>query len=116
MIIDMGYWTKVLKRLSIFSLTVCGIYLALKLAVYYMPFLIAFVISLLVEPIIRFLCKKLKLNRKASAIIVLAIISSLIVGLLTIRNNKHNIGIVKFITRAKWIYRKSIYTSSKHNR
>ena len=44
MVIDLGYWNKVLRRVLIFALTLLGIYLALKLAVFYIPFLIAFII------------------------------------------------------------------------
>ena len=44
MIIDMNYWSNVLKKLLIFALSVLGIYLAFKLAIFYMPFLIAFII------------------------------------------------------------------------
>lgn len=82
MVIDMGYWTKVSKRILILVITVIGIYLAFKLAVFYMPFLIAFIISLLIEPLIRFVNKKTSLTRKTSAIIVLIIVSALIIGLL----------------------------------
>ena len=43
MVIDMGYWTKVSKRILVLVLTLIGIYLAFKLAVFYMPFLIPFI-------------------------------------------------------------------------
>lgn len=46
-----------------------------------MPFLIAFIIAMLIEPIIRFLMKKIKLKRRTSAIIVFAIVISTIAGL-----------------------------------
>lgn len=82
MIIDMNYWTKVLKRIVIFAITLIGIYLSFKLAIFYMPFLIAFLISLLLEPAIRFLMKKLKFTRKASAIIVMIVVIGAILGLL----------------------------------
>ena len=82
MVIDMGYWTKVGKRLIVFILTIVGIILALKLAVFYMPFLIAFIISLLIEPLIKMVNKKTKLTRKVSAIIVLILVFSMIIGLL----------------------------------
>ena len=70
MVIDMGYWTKVSKRILVLVLTLIGIYLAFKLAVFYMPFLIAFIISLLIEPLIKFVNKKTSLTRKTSAIIL----------------------------------------------
>ena len=93
MVVDMGYWTKVCKRLLVLLLTILGIYLSFKLAMFYIPFLIAFIVSLLVEPIIRYIAKKSKLTRKASAIIVLAIVSIIIICLLTF-------GIMSIITES----------------
>ena len=86
MVVDMGYWTKVGKRLLVLTFSIIGIYLAFKLAVFFMPFLIAFIISLMVEPIIRFTMKRTKLTRKTSAIIVLIIVFSIIIGLLVVLN------------------------------
>ncbi len=83
MVVDMGYWTKVSKRIIILFFAFIGIVLAFKLAIFYMPFLIAFIISLLVEPIIRFVRNKTRVTRKVSAIIVLAIVSIIIIGLLS---------------------------------
>lgn len=82
MVVDMGYWTKVLKRLLILLFTILGIFLAFKLAIFYTPFLTAFIISLLIEPIIKFLMKNFKLNRKISAIIVFVIVFAVIAGTL----------------------------------
>lgn len=81
MVIDMGYWTKVSKRILILILTIIGIFLAFKLAIFYMPFLIAFIISLLIEPIIKFVNKRTRLTRKTSAILVLVIVSAILVSL-----------------------------------
>ena len=80
MIIDMGYWTKVLRRIVILIFSVIGIYLAFKLSIFYMPFLIAFVISLLIEPAIKFLMNKLNLKRRTSSIIIFIIVIALITG------------------------------------
>lgn len=52
------------------------------MAVFYMPFLIAFVISIMVEPVIKWFSKKTKIQRKPSAIIVLILVFAIIVGLL----------------------------------
>lgn len=82
MVIDMGYWTKVTRRIIMLLLSIIGIYLVFKLAVFYMPFLIAFIVSLLIEPLIRFVNKRTSFTRKTSAIIVLIIVSVLIIGLL----------------------------------
>ena len=82
MIIDMNYWSKVFRKIIIFLLSIIGIYLGFKLAVFYMPFLVAFILSLLIEPIIRFCMKHLKLKRRTSAIIVFIIVLALLIGLL----------------------------------
>ena len=38
MIIDMSYWTRVGKRILYVILILLGLYLGLKLSVFYMPF------------------------------------------------------------------------------
>ncbi len=83
MVVDMGYWTKVSKRLLVLIFTIIGIYLAFKLAIFYMPFLVAFIIALLIEPLIKLVNKKTSLTRKTSAIIVLLLVSLILIGLLT---------------------------------
>ena len=45
-----------------------------------MPFLIAFIISLIIEPAIRFIMKKLKLTRKTSSIIIFVLVATVILG------------------------------------
>lgn len=47
-----------------------------------MPFLVAFIISLLLEPCIRFIMRKTKLRRKTSSIIIFIIAIIIIAGLL----------------------------------
>lgn len=82
MIIDMNYWSKVFRKIVIFLLSILGIYLGFKLAVFYMPFLVAFILSLLIEPIIRFCMKHFKLKRRTSAIIVFIIVLAILIGFL----------------------------------
>ena len=82
MIINLNYWTKVIRKISIIVITIVLMYLGFKLAFFYLPFLIAFLISLLLEPIIKFFMKKLKLNRKYSSVIVIIAIMAIIIGLL----------------------------------
>ena len=82
LVIDMGYFTKVLKKLLVLIITLIAIYLSFKLALFYIPFLIGFIISLLIEPIIKFINKKTKLTRKASAIIVMLCIFSILISLI----------------------------------
>lgn len=76
------YWTTVLKNIAIFLLSLILIFALLKLAVFYMPFLIGFIISLLIEPLIRRLANRAGIERKTSAIIVLIVIFTILIGLI----------------------------------
>ena len=82
MVIDMGYFTKVLKKILILVISLIAIFLSFKLALFYIPFLIGFIISLLIEPIIKFVSKKTKLTRKTSAVIVLLCIFTILITLI----------------------------------
>lgn len=82
MISDINYYKKVGKRLITFLSTLTILYIAFKLSVFYSPFLIAFIISLLIEPLIRKVMKFTNLTRKASAILTLIVVFSVIIGLL----------------------------------
>lgn len=93
MIFDEVHWTRVLKRSTYLVLSFLGIYLSFKLAIFYMPFLIAFVISLIIEPAIKFLMNKANLTRRTSSIIIFIVVFGIIVGLLVC-------GIVTLITEA----------------
>ena len=93
MVIDMGYFTRVFRKTLILLITLFFIYLSFKLAIFYLPFLIGFIISLLIEPIIKIVNKKTKLTRKSSAIIVLLCIFTLLISLISW-------GIVSLITEA----------------
>ena len=61
------------KGIFFYLLCIVCLYLSLKLFIFYMPFLFAFIISQILEPIIRFTNKKTGLTRKTSSILVLAI-------------------------------------------
>lgn len=52
------------------------------MAVFYMPFLIGFIIAIMVEPIIKWFAKKTKMQRKPSAIIILVLVFAIVVGIL----------------------------------
>lgn len=82
MIIDVGYWTRIIKNTLAALISLVLIFLAFKLAIFYVPFLIGFIISLLVEPIIKRTVRRTKIERKKAAIIVLVIIFGIILGLL----------------------------------
>ncbi len=73
MVTDLNYWSKVLKRIFNFALTLLLLFILLKLSVFYLPFLIAFVLALLIEPLIKLIMKSFKWTRRASSIFVIAI-------------------------------------------
>lgn len=58
MVVDMNYWRKVIGNIVVLLISIFGVILGFKLAIFYMPFLIAFIISLMLEPIIKFIMKK----------------------------------------------------------
>ena len=80
MIIDVAYWTRVLKNILYVVLLLLGLYISLKLSIFYMPFLVAFIISLIIEPGIQWVMRKTKLTRRTSSIIIFFIASVVIIG------------------------------------
>ena len=83
MILDMAYWTRVGKNILYVVFLLLGLYIALKLSIFYMPFLVAFIISLMIEPAIKKMMEKTKLSRRTSSIIIFLLVSVIILGLLT---------------------------------
>ena len=77
-----------LKKLGIFGLVIIsvvgGVFLSVKLAFFLMPFLIAFALSSLMEPLIRVLDSKLRIKRKFSAPIILLLLLAIIVTLVVL--------------------------------
>lgn len=84
MVVDVNYSAKVIKKILVTAFTILLVYLGFKLAIFYMPFLIAFIISLLLEPAIRYLTKKFHFTRKKSAIIMLILIIVIISAIIAI--------------------------------
>ena len=80
----MGYITKVFKNIIILIASLLAIYAFFKLALFFGPFLIGFIISVMIEPLIKFINKNTKLTRKASAIIVMLCIFSIIISFIVI--------------------------------
>jgi len=68
-----------LRLLLVIASTVVGVLLFFKSILYIAPFIIAFALSSLMEPLIMFLMKKVKLRRKASTLIALFLVM-LIIG------------------------------------
>lgn len=84
MIIDMGYWNKVIRRIIELIVAIAIFCIAVKLSIFYLPFLIAVVIAMLIEPIIKWVSKKTKIERKKSAIFVLILVFAIIIGALAL--------------------------------
>lgn len=83
MVYDVSYWTRVGKRILYVIFILLGLYIGLKLSIFYMPFLVAFIISLMIEPAIKYIMKKTNLTRRTSSIIIFVIVSIVILGSLT---------------------------------
>lgn len=64
---------KILQRVGIFFGTILLLCFLIKFATFFMPFLIAGIIAVLIEPIIKFCMNKLKLSRRLSSIIIVAL-------------------------------------------
>lgn len=71
----------VLKKTIIVGLLIGFFLIICKLSVFYIPFIIAYIIFLLVDPIIKWINRKTNLNRKISSIIVLVTIFSILIGI-----------------------------------
>ena len=61
---------KIFKGVLFYIFSFLGIFILLKLFMFYVPFLVGFIIAQILEPIIRFIMKKTKLERKLACIIV----------------------------------------------
>lgn len=113
MVVDLGYFSKVFRKILILVLSLIAIVLSFKLAIFYIPFLIGFIISIIIEPFIKFISKKTSITRKASAIVVLLIIFAILIGLITF-------GIITIITESSNllqslnIYIEKIYTQIRY--
>lgn len=72
----------ILKKCIIGILLLLIFFITCRLAIFYIPFLIAYIISLLIDPIIKWVNKKTSLSRKSSSIIVLFSIFAIILTLI----------------------------------
>ena len=70
---------RILERVGLFLGTLLLLYFLFKFATYFMPFLIAGVIAILIEPIIKFCMNKLKLSRRLSSMIIVVLTIILII-------------------------------------
>lgn len=72
----------VLERVGVFVLTLVLLVFLFKFAVYFMPFLVAGIIAVIIEPVIKFCMNKLKMSRRVSSIIIVFLtIIALVAGI-----------------------------------
>ena len=64
---------RIAERIGIFLGTLLLVYVLFRFATYFMPFLIAGIIAILIEPMIKFCMNKLKMSRRMSSVIVVAL-------------------------------------------
>ena len=98
---NMKYWSNVFKKVFYVVLAVIGIYLGYKFTIFYMPFLIAFIISTIMEPAIRLIMRKFNLTRKFSSIIVFIITFGIIIARINMGNYNSSLRVGQFIARTK---------------
>ncbi len=72
----------IFKKFLIAIIVVTLFYVSYKLSVFYIPFIIAYLISLIVEPCIKWINRKINISRKVSSIIVLATIFLFFIGII----------------------------------
>lgn len=75
-------YINILKKFFIGIILIISFFIVCKLTIFYIPFLIAYIISLLVDPIIKWIHKRTSFTRKVDSIIVLLIIFTLLTGIL----------------------------------
>ena len=82
----LGYnnWNGSAKKILHYLLLFLTVILALKIACYFMPFLIALVIANLIEPFIKKISEKTGLVRKKSAILALIVFFFILIGIIVI--------------------------------
>ena len=76
-------YSRIIKNCLVFLLGIAILYFSVKLSIFYLPFLIGYVISVLIEPLISFVKKHTNFTRKTSSIIVLILVFSILIGLLS---------------------------------
>lgn len=72
----------VFKKIIIVILLIILFFFACKISIFYIPFVIAYIISVLVDPIIKWLTKKTSFSRKINSIIILATLFIILAGVI----------------------------------
>ncbi len=66
---------KIIFRLLLIA---ASVYLLIRLSVYCIPFIIAFILSSLIEPVVNFMEKKIKIHRKVGSIVSILLVLSIL--------------------------------------
>jgi predicted PurR-regulated permease PerM len=72
-------YSRILKNLLITIIAIVLFILGIKLTIFYLPFLIGYIISIFIEPLIKFMKHKTNFSRKVCSIIVLVIVFTILV-------------------------------------
>lgn len=88
---DNKYYKKIGMKVLVLLFILIGLFLLYKLAMFYLPFLIAILVASIIEPIVKFLMKRLKMKRKIACTISLLLVISILGTLITL-------GVTKLIT------------------
>ncbi len=78
------YYKKIALKIGILVFIILGLFITYKLAIFYIPFIIAIIVSWIVEPITKFFTKKCKLKRNLATTISLLLIITILGTTLTL--------------------------------
>lgn len=72
------------KGILFYMLAIIAIFILFKLFVFYIPFLIAFIIAEILEPLIKIIKNKTNLSRKTSSIVIIVFFFVICISLLCV--------------------------------
>lgn len=115
-------YIKLLKKSLLIVFFIILFLIMTKLFIFYTPFLIAYIISIIIEPLIKIINTKVKLSRKVSSIIVLATIFLILVlilsyGIITLISESTNLlsGLNTYLEKSI-VFIKEIFSSTDLNK
>lgn len=104
------YYKKIGMKLLVLLFILVACFLLYKLAIFYMPFIIAIIVSICIEPMVNFFMKRLKFNRKLACSISLLLVISILGGLIALATTKLIVECTSLITDSNDHF-KQIYDS-----
>ena len=73
------YYLNIMLKFVIFAFIAFLIFIGYKLIIFYMPFLVAFIVASIAEPLIKFFMNKCKFKRKLASVISLLLILTILI-------------------------------------